>query len=225
MTTKFALQQTTLIPLFLFSVATMICFGQSIDGKAPRAEILSGDSLEPIGISDDLDSNPIASEHNSVKLLNENTPDWVKNGLVLGEDHRFAINSSLSPSLEECREELQVKMMNEVGAYLDQHVLELTTAARIPQITQEYVEKYWVNKSQEFDNVQDRPAGSFHQLWIGLHISADQLKKVRQWEKQSIRDLRIKEVGVLSSASVALLSIISGLVGVLASREKAKLKA
>ena len=102
---------------------------------------------------------------------------------------------------------------------------ENASALLLPQLTQEYVEKYWVVPSQTFDNVQDRPSGTYHQLWIGLHISADQLKKVREWERHSVRASRTKQVGVLGGTGVAAITILSGFVGVLARREKAKLKA
>jgi hypothetical protein len=115
--------------------------------------------------------------------------------------------------------------MRDVQAYLNNHVLENASALLLPQLTQEYVDKYWVVASQTFDNVQDRPSGTYHQLWIGLHISADQLKKVREWERHRVRESRTKQVGVLGVAGVAAITILSGFVGVLARREKAKLKA
>ena len=114
--------------------------------------------------------------------------------------------------------------MSDVQAYLDKHVLEFVAADHLPELTQEYIEKYWVKKGQEFDNIQDRPSGMYHQLWIGLHISSEQLSKVRKWEKQSVRVQRTKKVGVLSGIGVFAITLLSGAIGVLASREKAKLK-
>jgi hypothetical protein len=200
-----------------------ICFQQPPDST--QAEILSNDALESVAGAADLGESVNSQELNSKKVLNDDTPEWVKNGIVLGEDHSLAISSSLLPELEQCREDLKVSMMRDVQAYLNNHVLENASAYMLPQLTQEYVEKYWVVPSQTFDNVQDRPSGTYHQLWIGLHISADQLKKVREWERHRVRESRTKQVGVLGGAGVAAITILSGLVGVLARREKAKLKA
>jgi hypothetical protein len=199
-----------------------ICFQQSADST--QAEILSSDALESVAGAADLGEVPKSQERSSTKVLNDDTPDWIKNGIVLGEDHSLAISSSLLPELEQCQEDLKASMMRDVHAYLNKHVLENVSASMLPQLTQEYVEKYWVKPSQTFDNVQDRPSGTYHQLWVGLHISADQLKKVREWERQSIRTSRTKQVGVLGGAGVAVITILSGLVGGLARRERAKLK-
>ncbi len=157
-------------------------------------------------------------------VLNSSTPEWVKNGLVLGEEHSLAISSNLFSDLEQCREDLKARMMADVQTYLDKHVLKSASADQLPELTEEYVEKYWVKKGQEFDNIQDRPSGVYHQLWIGLHISSEQLAKVHKWEKQCVRAMRTKKVGVFGGLSVIALSLLSGAVGVLARREKAKLR-
>ncbi|MEI7458974.1 MAG: hypothetical protein WCK15_06170 [Pirellula sp.] len=211
------------IPMLLCRCVLAICFQQSPD--TTQAEILSNDALESVAGAADLGESLNSQELNSKKVLNDDTPEWVKNGIVLGEDHSLAISSSLLPDLEQCREDLKTSMMRDVQAYLNNHVLENASALLLPQLTQEYVDKYWVVASQTFDNVQDRPSGTYHQLWIGLHISADQLKKVREWERHRVRESRTKQVGVLGGAGVAAITILSGFVGVLARREKAKLKA
>ena len=211
------------IQILICGYVFAICFQQPPDST--QAEILSSDALESVAGAADLGESLNSQELNSKKVLNDNTPEWVKNGIVLGEDHSLAISSSLLPDLEQCREDLKASMMRDVHAYLNKHVLENVSASVLPQLTQEYVEKYWVVPSQTFDNVQDRPSGTYHQLWIGLHISADQLKKVREWERHSVRASRTKQVGVLGGTGVAAITILSGFVGVLARREKAKLKA
>ena len=189
-----------------------------------QAEIRSSDSLESVATDDVTATSLDSIELQSKKLLNDDTPDWVKNGLVLGDDHSLAISSSLLQDLDQCREDLKARMMLEVRNYLDNHVLTRANASELPELTPTYVEKYWVKPAQTFDNVQDRPSGTYHQLWIGLHISADQLKKVREWERHSLRERRTKQAGVIGGASVATMTLLSGLVGLLARREKAKLK-
>ena len=182
-----------------------------------KAEIDASESFDSVAGDDLGDTVPLP-------VLNGSTPDWVKKGLVLGDEHSFAISSTLLPDLDQCREDLKSRMMSDVQVYLDKHVLEFTSSYKLPELTQEYVEKNWVKKGQEFDNIQDRPSGTYHQLWIGLHISSEQLTKIREWEKQSVREQRTKRAGVLGGVGVFAISILSGAVGLLARREKAKLR-
>ena len=183
-----------------------------------KAEIDASESFDSVS-GDDLGATV------PLPVLNGSTPDWVKKGLVLGDEHSFAISSTLLPDLDQCREDLKSRMMSDVQVYLDKHVLEFASSDNLPELTQEYVEKYWVNKGQEFDNIQDRPSGTYHQLWIGLHISSEQLTKIKEWEKQSVREQRTKRAGVLGGVGIFAITILSGAVGLLARREKAKLKA
>ena len=194
-----------------------------------RAEIDASTSLEPISetttkSTDAAVSDSAALDPASTKILNENTPDWVKEGLVLGEDHRLAVSSSLFPDREQCVGDLKSRLMNEVRSYLDKHVLELTNASQLPELTEEYVESNWLVANREFDNVQDRPSGTYHQLWKELRISSEQLEVVRGWERSRVREIRTKQAGVLGGLGIAAITLFSGMIGVLARREKAKLK-
>ena len=182
-----------------------------------RAEIDSSESFDSV-------PGDALGETAPLPVLNGSTPDWVKKGLVLGDEHSFAISSTLLPDLDQCRDDLKSRMMSDVQVYLDKHVLEFTSADKLPELTQEYVEKYWVKKDQEFDNIQDRPSGTYHQLWIGLHLSSEQLSKIRNWEKESVRQQRTKKAGVAGGLGVFVITVLSGAVGLLARREKAKLK-
>jgi len=179
-----------------------------------------------IGKNESFDSLPDDTVEETVPMpvLGSKTPDWVKKGLVLGDEHSLAISSMLMPELDECRKDLKTRMMSEVRMYLNKHVLEYSDATKLPELTQEYIDKYWVKKGQEFDNIQDRPSGTYHQLWIGLHISSEQLTKIREWEKNNVRELRMKKVGVFGGLGVFTVTLLSGAVGLLARREKAKLK-
>lgn len=184
--------------------------------QVPQAEIGNAESFDSL-------SGDTVGETAPVPVLGSGTPDWVKKGLVLGDEHSLAISSTLMPDVEQCREDLKSRMMSEVRMYLNKHVLEYNEAMKLPELTQEYVEKYWVKKGQEFDNIQDRPSGTYHQLWIGLHISSEQLTKIREWEKQGVRELRMKKVGIFGGIGVFAVTLLSGAVGLLARREKAKL--
>jgi hypothetical protein len=204
-----------------------------------QAEIHADESLEPLASaasnvsateaissasSSTTTSSTAVTREASPNLLNSETPDWVKDGLVLGESHRLAISSSLLPDLEQCEEDLKSRMMWEVRSYLDKHVLTHSNASQLSELTPEYVEKYWVVPNRVFDNVQDRPSGTYHQKWIELQLSAEQLDKVRSWERTNQRERRTKQIGLLGGAGIAGIALFSGLIGLLARREKAKLK-
>lgn len=200
--------------------------------SAPVAPVTPAALLTPATLHAEIDANEsfdsvpgdAIAETAPLPVLNGSTPDWVKKGLVLGDEHSFAISSTLLPDLDQCRDDLKSRLMSDVQVYLDKHVLEFTSADKLPQLTKEYVEKYWVKKGQEFDNIQDRPSGTYHQLWIGLHLSSEQLTKIREWEKQSVREQRTRKAGVLGGVGVFAITMLSGAVGLLARREKAKLK-
>jgi hypothetical protein len=195
-------------------------FGAEIDASMSLESI----SETPTKSTDSAVSDLAPLDPSSMKILNENTPDWVKEGLVLGEDHRLAVSSSLFPDREQCVGDLKSRLMSEVRSYLDKHVLELTNASQLPELTEQYVESNWLVANREFDNVQDRPSGTYHQLWKELRISSEQLEVVRGWERSRLRETRTKQVGVLGGLGIAAITMFSGLIGVLARQEKAKLK-
>jgi hypothetical protein len=234
-----------LTTICLFS--TTLAQDSSNDGRPPQlqselpldqqAEVHSDESLEPLAsvtvatnsspattTRGDYPSGGSSTVETSPNLLNSETPDWVKDGLVLGDEHRLAISSSLLPDLAQCEEDLKSRMMSEVRSYLDKHVLNHTNASQLLELTPEYVEKYWVVPNRVFDNVQDRPSGTYHQKWVELQLSAEQLDKVRSWERTHLRERRTKQIGVLGGAGIAGIALFSGLIGLLARREKAKLK-
>ena len=184
-----------------------------------KAEIHDNESFEP------LTSNEVElSQAPSTNVLNDETPEWVKNGLVFGDDNHLVISSSVFPELSQCEEDLRSRLLNEVHVYLDKHVLEAKTASMLDYLTYEYVEENWIVPNKRFDNVSHRPSGTYHQLWIELQISSNELEKIRQWERSVFREQRTKQVGVLGGIGIAILTVFSGLVGVLARREQAKLK-
>lgn len=197
--------------------------GAEIDASM-SLESISESPTKPADGSDAAVSDLESLDPSTIKILNENTPEWVKEGLVLGEDHRLAVSSSLFPDREQCVGDLKSRLMNEVRSYLDKHVLQLTSASQLPELTEEYVEANWLVADRDFDNVQDRPSGTYHQLWKELKISSEQLEVVRGWEKSRVREARTKQVGVLGGLGIASITVFSGLIGVLARREKAKLK-
>jgi hypothetical protein len=193
------------------------------------SEVRASDSFDVLNSSNNGSENSesdlvVPSDSATTKLLGDGTPEWIKKGLTLGEDHNLAINSSFFATVEECEEDLRSRMMTEIHEYLDKNVLSRAKASSLPELTSEYVQKYWVVPAQRYENIRDNQGETLHQLWMGLHISSEQLKKVREWENAGLRQDRTRQVGLVGGLSVAGLTLLSGMVGVFARREKAKLK-
>lgn len=184
-----------------------------------NAEVVNDSSISTIA------EGAIQSSDDSQPVLGKDTPEWIKKGLVLGESLRTPLSSSLYLTLDECRKDLESRIFDEAKAKIASHTLHSSVSVEdIPQITREYVLENWVTKDREFDNVQIRPSGTYHQLWCELNVSQEELKKVRDWELPILSERRTKQVGALAGFAVVAMGFVSGLVGLLAGREKAKLK-
>jgi len=167
-----------------------------------------------------------AISESSSPLLNESTPAWIRDGLSKeGNEHRFPIATSLHSDVEECRKELDSAMMSEVKDYLEKNVL-LTgiSADELAGLTPDYIKKKLLVPEREFENVVDRPSGSYHQLWRQIFISKSELAVIRGWEKNREVLKRTTEVGMMGGSALLGMTLLSGMVGLLARREKAKLK-
>ena len=179
----------------------------------------SADSKSPTLAADALaeSSNP---------LLNENAPAWIRDGLSKeGDELRFPIATSLHSDVEECRNELDNVLLSEVRDYLEKNVLlDDVTASDLAGLTTEYIKKKLLVPEREYVNIVDRPSGSYHQLWRQIFISKSELAVIRGWEKNREVLERTKQVGVVGGSALLGMTLLSGMVGLLARREKAKLK-
>lgn len=175
-------------------------------------------NVEPLSKSDDLESHRL--EH----VPNDDAPDWVRREAELDGEHVFTIWTTESPELQRCREEFDAILLPQVQKHLDEKVLRHVQAKNLPELTKEYVEKYWLVDGKEFDDVSERPTGEHHRLWKQIHITQSQLEKVRDWENRIVVSQRTKHVGFAGAATLAGMTLLSGMIGLLARREQAKLK-
>jgi len=167
-----------------------------------------------------------ALAESSSPLLNENAPAWIRDGLSKeGDELRFPIATSLHSDVEECRNELDSVLITEVRDYLEKNVLlEGVSAGDMAGLTTEYIKKKLLVPEREYVNIVDRPSGSYHQLWRQIFISKSELAVIRGWEKNREVLERTKQVGLMGGSALLGMTLLSGMVGLLARREKAKLK-
>ncbi len=167
-----------------------------------------------------------ALAESSIPLLNENAPAWIRDGLSKeGDELRFPIATSLYLDVEECRNELDSVLISEVRDYLEQNVLlDGVSATDLTGLTTEYIKKKLLVPEREYVNIVDRPSGSYYQLWRQIFISKSELAVIRGWERNREVLERTKQVGVMGGSALLGMTLLSGMVGLLARREKAKLK-
>ena len=191
----------------------------SKSAEKKTTEIKPADSKLPTLAADALaeTSNP---------LLNENAPVWIRDGLSKeGDELRFPIATSLHSDVEECRNELDSLLISEVRDYLEQNVLlDGVSATDLTGLTTEYIKKKLLVPEREYVNIVDRPSGSYYQLWRQIFISKSELAVIRGWERNREVLERTKQVGVMGGSALLGMTLLSGMVGLLARREKAKLK-
>jgi hypothetical protein len=152
-------------------------------------------------------------------ILGEDVPEWIRQRVVERDRLLIPIESSLHGTLEECREELDTKLPQEVKNLIDEHVLKTVSADDIPGLTSEYIAKNLIDPAAKYDNYQERPSGNFHQMWVRLSIDKPKLEQIREWERQIITSVRVWLVGGLSLAFLGTFAGCSKVIRFLSSRE------
>jgi len=151
-------------------------------------------------------------------LVGDNAPSWVRERIVSKTRLRVPIASSLFETLDECRKDIDQRLLEEVRNILVQNGFgELSTTWPEGTLTESYVREHFLADS-EFDNVQERPSGTYHQLWILLDIDETQLSYLKHWERQFVSEERAMIVEFTLIGIVATLASFSAIVGFIAHR-------
>jgi len=164
------------------------------------------------------ESNPTDVYEFNKPLVGDNAPNWVRERVVSKNRLRFPIASSLFESVEECRKDIDQRLLEEVRIILVQNGFgELSTTWPEGALTETYIREHFLADS-EFDNVQERPSGTYHQLWVLLDIDETQLSYLKHWEHQFVGEERAMLVGFTLISIVATLASFSAIVGLIAHR-------
>jgi len=155
-------------------------------------------------------------------ILGEGVPDWIRQPITSESRILLPIESSMHSTIEECQEDLNGKLVDEAKRLLDMHVLQRVNADSIPELTPEFIREKLINREGEFDNFQERPSGTFHQLWVRMDIDEKELAQIRDWERTVVTQKRVTTLGGVAGGVLGALAGISGVVGLLSRREKNK---
>lgn len=195
------------------------------------AEVASDDAIPP-AIADSLQPpaapnppNANSSHEDGVfttdrPILGEGVPDWIRQRIVESDRVMIPIESSMHSTLEECKDEIQSKLPEEVRNVLDVHVLKRVPASSIPELTDAYIRENLVDRTAEFDNYQERPSGVFHQVWVKMVADKKRLDQIHEWEREILTQERVWHLGGLSGAVLGSLAGFSGIVNWLSRRER-----
>jgi len=170
----------------------------------------NGDASEG-GLTDDYAFNK--------PLVGENAPSWVRERIVSKTRLKVPIASSLFESIDECRKDIDQRLMDEVQTILVQNGFgDLSTTWPSNALTVSYIREHFLANS-EFDNIQERPSGTYHQLWVLLDIDDEQLSYLKHWERQTASKERAVGVVLTTIAIVASIASFSAIVGFISHRE------
>lgn len=165
-------------------------------------------------------SEPSIAAGVDLPVLGGNTPGWIRQRVIEKNLIVVPIESSMHATLEECRQELEEKLPEEVKKILDAHVLEQADASEIPELTSSYIRQFLIDDSVEYDNYQERPSGNFHQLWVRMQIDKEEIDKIRVWERQVTTVSRVWTLGGLALAFLGSFAGLSELFKFLSTRER-----
>jgi hypothetical protein len=157
-------------------------------------------------------------------------PEWYKEGVggfpSKDGEQSFLVYSIPCPSAEESQLELKEKLVSEVMAHIDEHILKHVAASDIPGLTKSYVEKNILptHSDRIYSKSIQKAGGPMYTGVRQVTIDKREVDRITAWESQFIVSKRSKEVGLFGGIGLAGMTVLSGLIGLLARREKAKLK-
>lgn len=154
-------------------------------------------------------------------------PDWLtetEGNQEKSGDHSFLVITIPHTDVAACEEELKEKLPTEVKAFIDKNLLRHIDADSVPYLTDDYIRReiLSLNPERTLTKTLTRPGGDMFQIYRQLTIPSSEVKKLVEYERSIVAGERSVEVGVGAASIVGLVGGISGLLGLLARREKAK---
>jgi len=158
-----------------------------------------------------LDEEPSTEVSASQPLLPEDRPDWVAQpDSVDGDIHRIAIGTELASSIEECRNKLDIALLDGMRQYVDEHLSNhRKLASKLTELHAPWIRKNLMDSDTQFEAILDRPAGTYHQLWVQLEIDPRSRGTIMQWLQRLETQWRAGAVGVVAGGCVLCLSLLN----------------
>jgi hypothetical protein len=137
----------------------------------------------------------------------------------------FVVMSNPEEDLSTCQKDIQERIEAEIIDHINNKVLRYLTAEDL-QINKKWIEKNVLSESNDtYTKVSDLPSGRYYQIYRRINLSPKVVRLIQSREQEKMMHRRSTEVGALGGIGLAGMGLLSGLIGLLAKREKAKQQA
>lgn len=200
-----------------------------------KAEMVqsSETAAEPIASSEKVSSTEnsqveTASPEVGTKSVGEQDfPSWVseaEGGLTSNGDHTFLVVTIPHTDVVSCTDDLADKLPSEVLTYIHKKILRHTSVESVPFLTADYIQSEIlnVNSNRTFTKTLVRPGGEMFQIYRQVTIPASHVARILDYERDSVSGERSVRIGAGTALLLSLVGAMSGLLGVMARREKSK---
>jgi hypothetical protein len=169
-----------------------------------------------------------ASPEVGAKSIDEQVfPSWVteaEGGVTSNGDHTFLVVTIPHTDVASCTDDLAEKLPSEVLTYIHKKILRHTSVESIPFLTADYIQSEIlnVNSNRTFTKTLVRPGGEMFQIYRQVTIPSSHVAKILDYERDSVSGERSVQIGVGTALLLSMVGAMSGLLGVMARREKSK---
>lgn len=155
-------------------------------------------------------------------------PSWLTEQPDVGREkdggHSFLVVTIPQADVTACQEELAEKLPMEARAFIESNILTHIKADGVPFLTSEYLEKEILsnNPDRTFTKTLIRPGGEMFQIYRQLTIPAAVAKRLVEFERGIVAGERSVRVGLGAAAVLGMVGAMSGVLGLMARRERSK---
>ena len=177
---------------------------RSIGSNMQETDFISTSQIE-------LDDHSSVKDSTSQPLLPEDRPEWVaQSDQVEQEIHHIAIATELASSIDECRNKLDEALVDGVRRYVGEHLSKnQEVASKLADLNASWIRTHLMKSNIQFDATLERPAGTYHQLWVQLEINPESRKTIDEWIARTETKTRAAAVGLMGGGFVVCLSLIN----------------
>lgn len=184
--------------------------------------------LSEVASSADISQFETASPDVGTKSVGEHDfPSWVteaEGGVTSNGDHTFLVVTIPHTDVTSCTDDLADKLPSEVLTYIHKKILRHTSVESIPFLNADYIQSEIlnVNSDRTFTKTLVRPGGEMFQIYRQVTIPASHVARILDYERDSVSGERSVRIGAGTALLLSMVGAMSGLLGVMARREKSK---
>lgn len=195
-----------------------------VEAKAeiePKAEIDASSFVKSLetALNNSVSNAASGMEPELPAWLMDSGDDEEKNG-----EHKFLVVTIPQADVAACDEELKEKLPAEVHSFIDKNILRHIDADSVPFLTNDYIKKeiLSLNPERTFTKTLVRPGGDMFQIYRQLTIPSTEVKRLVEYERGVVAGERSVQVGFVAAVLLGAVGSVSGILGMLARREKSK---